>query len=303
MAVQREDVIRAMRTFSIEVTPSLADKVGSFAEHLWPGTHVNVTWLAGSDAEETVAVCERLRREGFEPVPHIAARNLESLAHLERMLDALASRARVTEALVIGGGLDTPRGPFHPTMQALDSGLLAHYGINRVGVAGHPEGSPDIAPRALMDALAEKNAWARDTGTAVHLETQFCFDPAGVLAWERRIREAGNRLDIHVGVPGLASLKTLLKFARMVGVGPSMRMLTRQARNLAKLLVVQAPDRLIAGLAPAMANDPDCRITRLHFYPFGGFARTAEWANAVAAGQIVPAGDGFQLGAPLDCAS
>ena len=181
--------------------------------------------------------------------------------------------------------------------------LGRHEARQRVGVAGHPEGSPHIAPRVLMDALAEKNAWARDTGTAVHLETQFCFDPAGVLAWERRIREAGNRLDIHVGVPGLASLKTLLKFARMVGVGPSMRMLTRQARNLAKLLVVQAPDRLIAGLAPAMANDPDCRITRLHFYPFGGFARTAEWANAVAAGQIVPAGGGFQLGAPLDCAS
>ena len=306
MAVTKAQVVSLLAGFSVEVTPASAAKVEAFSAHLAPGTTINVTFLPGSDIRDTIEICARLRREGFNPVPHIAAHSLESAAHLERFLDGLATHAQVDEALVIGGGVDRPVGPFANTMQVLTSGLLERHGISRIGVAGHPEGSPDIPEAEIAAALAEKNAWARETGADVYIETQFCFEADVIVAWERRIRSAGNTLPIHTGLPGLATLKTLLKFAQMSGVGPSIRVLTRQARNIAKLLMVQEPDFVVASLAEAVANDPDSLLRKVHFYPFGGLAKTAAWVNAAADGRIEPnPKGGFSIhdGDPLRVAS
>lgn len=280
------DVIALMRGFSVETTPASAAKVASFAEHLALGTTVNVTFLPGSEIDDTIAVATRLRAEGFEPVPHIAARSITDAAMLDRILGRLREEAGVTQVLTIAGGLERPLGPFASTMDMLDTGLFEGRGMTRIGVAGHPEGSPDIDETGLRDALLWKNRFAAEHGIEMYIETQFCFDAAAIIAWDKRIRSWGNTLPIHLGVPGLATLKTLLKFAQMSGIGPSIRVLTRQARNLAKLMLVQAPDRLILDLAAYKATDPDCGIERLHFYPFGGLAKTAEWANTVAAGDF-----------------
>lgn len=278
------DVVALMRGFSVETTPASSAKVASFADHLAVGTTVNVTFLPGSDPADTIAVAGRLRREGFEPVPHIAARSVSDTAMLDRFLGRLVDEAGVTQTLVIGGGLNRPVGAFASSMDLLSTGLFEAHGIRRIGVAGHPEGSPDIDMTGLKDALLWKNRFAAERGLEMYIETQFCFDAATIIAWDKMIRGWGNTLPIHLGVPGLATLKTLLKFAQMSGIGPSIRVLTRQARNLAKLMLVQAPDRLILDLAAYQANDPDCGIEKLHFYPFGGLAKTAEWANALAAG-------------------
>ena len=280
------DVITLVDGFSVETTPASAAKVASFADHLPQGTTVNVTFLPGSDIADTIAVATRLRRAGFEPVPHIAARSIADNAMLDRTLGRLTDEAGVTQALVIAGGLDHPLGAFASSMDLLATGLFEAHGIRKIGVAGHPEGSPDIDETALKDALLWKNRFAAERGLEMYIETQFCFDAAAIIAWDKRIRGWGNTLPIHLGVPGLATLKTLLKFAQMSGIGPSIRVLTRQARNLAKLMLVQAPDRLMLDLAAYKAQDPDCGIEKLHFYPFGGLAKTAEWANAVAAGDF-----------------
>lgn len=278
------DVMALMSGFSVETTPASAAKVASFADHLTPGTTVNVTFLPGSDIDDTIAVAVRLRREGVEPVPHVAARSIADAAMLDRYLGRLADEAGVTQALAIAGGVDRPLGPYASSMEMLATGLFEARGIRRIGVAGHPEGSPDIDETALKDALLWKNRFAAERGLDLYIETQFCFDAGAIIAWDKRIRGWGNTLPIHLGVPGLASLKTLLKFAQMSGVGPSIRVLTRQARNLAKLMLVQAPDRLVLELAAYKAGDPECGIEKLHFYPFGGLARTADWANALVAG-------------------
>jgi len=282
-----QDVKALLAGFSVETTPASAAKVASFADHLSPGTTVNVTFLPGSDIDDTIAVAIRLRDEGFEPVPHVAARSIADDAMLDRYLGRLKDKAGVTQALAIAGGLERPVGAFASSMDMLATGLFEAHGITRIGVAGHPEGSPDIDQTALKDALLWKNRFAAERGLDMYIETQFCFDAAVIIAWDKRIRDWGNELPIHLGVPGLATLKTLLKFAQMSGIGPSIRVLTRQARNLAKLMLVQAPDKLMLDLAAYKTGDPDCGIEKLHFYPFGGLAKTAEWANAVAAGDFV----------------
>lgn len=299
MTVGMSDIQALMQGFSVETTPGSAAKVENFGALLPAGTTVNVTQLPGTDLADTIAVAKRLRDEGMEPVPHIAARSLRDEDELARYLDGLVSAAGVTEVLVIGGGVDKPVGSFSETMDVLRSGRLEGAGISKVGVAGHPEGSPDIPEAAVAEALAAKNAWARETGIETYIETQFCFDAGAILKWEKTIRAAGNELPIHIGVPGLATLKTLLKFAQVSGIGPSMRVLTRQTRNIARLLTVQAPDRLLVGLAEGLAADPDCRIAHLHFYPFGGLAKTVAWIDQVQAGAFALNGKGGFDTAPL----
>ena len=296
MQVTIEQIQQAAAHWSIEVTPAGAAKIDSFADCLDPGTTINVTFLPGSDPMDTVEVAERLHNEGMNPVPHLAARSLRDTDQLDTLLAAYTSRCGVNEVLVIGGGVDHPVGAFSDSMQVLETGLIQRYGIQNVGVAGHPEGSPDITQSEIADALAAKNRLAKRDGLKMYIETQFCFEADIVLAWERDVRAAGNALPIRIGIPGPATIKTLFRFAQISGIGPSMRFISKQARNVAKLMTVQSPHLLLADLAAGMSADPDCLIQHFHFYPFGGFARTAAYASAVANGdiRILPKG-GFDV--------
>jgi methylenetetrahydrofolate reductase (NADPH) len=296
MSVTVEAIAKAGANWSIEVTPTGATKIDSFAAVLAENTSVNVTFLPGTDPNETIAVAKRLSDEGMNAIPHIAARSLSDKDQLDGLLKRMTSEANVSEVLVIGGGVDKPVGAFDNTMQVLNTGLIQKYGISRIGVSGHPEGSPDIHDDALAQAIADKNAFAVSEGLSLYMETQFCFDAAAVLSWERAIREAGNALPIRVGIPGPATIKTLFRFAQISGIGPSMRFIAKQARNVAKLMTVQSPHLLLAGLANGMSNAPTgedkCLIQHFHYYPFGGFAKTAAYADAVAKGHINLTKDG-----------
>ena len=286
MTLSIETIRRAAADWSIEVTPTGAAKIESFRECLAPGTTVNVTFLPGTDPSDTIAVAERLHNDGMRPVPHLAARSLRNADQLDELLTAFTTRCGVEEVLCIGGGVDNPVGDFSATIEVLESGLIQKHGIRHIGVAGHPEGSPDISDDEVATALSAKNDLAARDGLELYIETQFCFEADIVLDWERRVRGAGNRLPIRIGIPGPATIKTLFRFAQISGIGPSMRFVAKQAKNVAKLMTVQSPHLLIAGLAEGMAADEDCLIRHFHYYPFGGFARTAAYAGAIAEGRI-----------------
>ena len=286
MAATIEQIQAAASDWSIEVTPTGATKIDSFADCLAPGTTVNVTFLPGSDPMDTVAVAQRLHNDGMKPVPHLAARSLKDADQLDALLSAFTKQAGVSEVLVIGGGVDNPVGQFASSIEVLNTGLIQKYGINDIGVAGHPEGSPDISDDEIVEALALKNELAKRDGLNLYIETQFCFEADIVLAWEKSIRAAGNNLPIRVGIPGPATIKTLFRFAQVSGIGPSMRFIAKQAKNVAKLMTVQSPHILLDDLAEGMAADQECMIKHFHFYPFGGFAKTAAYAQAIADGQI-----------------
>jgi len=286
MTVTTEMIQNAGANWSIEVTPTGASKVESFADCLAPGTSVNVTFLPGSDPMDTIAVSKRLKDDGMNAIPHIAARSLKSAEQLDELVAAMTSQAGVDEVLVIGGGVDNPVGDFSSSMEVLATGILQKHGIQRIGVSGHPEGSPDISDAEIADALAWKNEFATKEGLQLYIETQFCFEADMVLDWERKIRADGNKLPIRVGIPGPATIKTLFRFAQISGIGPSMRFVAKQAKNVAKLMTVQSPHLLLAGLAEGMANDKDCLVQHFHYYPFGGFVKTAAYAGAIANGEI-----------------
>jgi methylenetetrahydrofolate reductase (NADPH) len=293
----KQQIIDLMSGFTAETTPGAAAKIADYRQHLRPGTTVYITFLPGSDFEETITVAKRLQQEGFNPVPHFAARSIPNRTFLERNLQRLQQEVGLTQALVIAGSVDKPVGEFSDAMQLLETGLFDRYGVSTIGVAGHPEGSPDIPDEAIKQALKWKNDFAERTGARLYVVTQFCFDAQPIIEWDQRIQAEGNSLPVYIGIPGLATLKTLLNHAKACGIGPSMRFLTKQARNLAKLMTVSAPDRLVTELARYRGNADKCGVAGVHMYPLGGLRKSAKWSYAVIDGEFTLAKDskGFSV--------
>jgi methylenetetrahydrofolate reductase (NADPH) len=273
---------------SLEVTPrEVAKKPGLLRETLPAGTRVYSTFLPNTPFSDTVRAAASLVEQGMRPVPHIAARNVADEAELDRMVGELAD-AGVRELLVIGGSLSQPRGTITESMQVLRSGVLERHGIERIGVAGHPEGNPDIGDEALATAVREKNAFAATSDCEVYLLTQFCFAAEPIVAWERRLREQGNRLPVQVGLPGLSSPVKLVKFGLACGVGASLKVLRKQSGGVLKLArtPVYYPDQTMLGLAAALQRDPAGLISGVHFFPFGAVEETADWIRRIGGGRF-----------------
>jgi methylenetetrahydrofolate reductase (NADPH) len=264
---------------SIEVTPKASAELAELAGLLAPATSVYVTALPGADLDDLVTAARRVRDAGHEPVPHIPARAIAGRDGLDRLLGALAAEAGVVDVLVVGGSAKEQAGEYSSSIEILESGLLERHGIVRAGVAGHPEGTPDIPPESVRASLAAKNAFALDHGIELRIVTQFALASDPYLAYERRIRDAGNRLPVIAGLPGVTSPATLVKYGMACGIGPSLEILRKQTGGLLKLATTRLwrPDDVARGIAEAAAADPQSLIRGLHVFPFGGLRRSAEW--------------------------
>ena len=274
-------VTQLLTDWTVEVTPGAAKKVDDFRNHLKLGTEVYIPYLPGSKFEDTIATAEKLKSEGMNPVPHLAARSIPSELWLKRNLETMKGHFGLNHVLLIAGDIDNPVGEFCDTIQILDTGLFERIEIPNIGVAGHPEGIPDIPEEQIQKALRRKNEYAKKTGSNVYITTQFVFEAEPVIDWERRIRMDGNELPIRIGIPGIATIKTLLSHARACGVGPSIKFLTKQARSVAKLMQPSSPDALILDLSRQRLNQ-DSLIRGVHVYPFGGLTKSAAWFSAVS---------------------
>jgi len=284
-----------VKGYSIETTVREAARVERFSELIPVGTRLYIVHVPGTNLQETVALAARLRKEGLEPVPHIIARRFESVPALDDFLGRLAGDG-VRQVLIVAGDVAKPPGPLESSLQILESGLLEKHQIRTIGVAGHPEGHRGISNDVLRDALRRKNAYARSTGAHVYIVTQFTFAAEPVIAWENSNAADIGHLPIAVGLPGLASAKTLLKFAMDCGVGASVQAFSKRAASLTRLLTVSTPDHTIVGLARNKESAPQSRVAGVHFFPFGGFQRTAEWANSIASGHFeITADDGLRV--------
>ena len=296
-----QNIQQFLTGFTAETTPGSAAKIPDFRHHLRPGTVVYITFLPGSDFNDTVAVASRLRNEGFIPVPHFAARSIPDEKTLDEYLARVCGEAGVDWVLCIAGAVDKPVGSYTDSTQLLDSGLFDRHGIRKIAVAGHPEGSPDMSDESIMSALRWKNAFAEKTDADLYVVTQFVFEAEPIIAWDKMLQAEGNRLPIHIGIPGLATLKTLLMHAKACGIGASMKFLTKQARNVTKLMVVNTPDKLVRNLSSYVADDPESGIAGVHMYPLGGLRRSAAWSYAVTDGNFtLNEKGGFDLSVEID---
>jgi methylenetetrahydrofolate reductase (NADPH) len=287
-------VMAFMQGFSIEATRPDADELVALKSVLPAGTAVTLTAIPRRPHSELIAGATRLRAQGFEPIPHLAARSVSSHGALDDLLSRLSALAGVRRVLAIGGDSERAEGPFNSAIELIESGLLQRYRIVEVGIAGYPEGHPRLPPETLDRALAAKIEAAGQTGLGITIVTQFAFDPVAILIWVRRLRDLGIEHPVRIGMAGPSDLSTLLRYARRCGVRASAQGLTRQAGLIKHLLGVSTPAAIIRPLAEAQAQvqaqvQANGQLGRVaaHFFSFGGAAATARWAKAVAAGRIV----------------
>ncbi len=279
--------------YSIEVMPRTAEKVENFRDLLPAGTRVYIAHIEGTSIDDMVATARRLAEDGYPVMPHFPARIIKDKATLADWIARYQGEAGVEQALLLAGGVAKPHGDFDSSMQLLETGLFGQAGFTRLHVAGHPEGNKDIDPdgsdKNVMDALRWKQAFNDRSDAQMALATQFAFEAKPVIAWADALTKAGIDLPIHIGVAGPAKLQTLVKFAIACGVGPSLKVLQKRAKDVTKLVLPFEPTEFITELAAHKAANPDFNIERVHFFPLGGIKTNATWAINHGGRSAVPA--------------
>ena len=167
---------------SVEIS-SRGHQIAELREHFADGTDVTITFLPGDNYRHNVETAAALRRAGFNPVPHIAAREMASREALDDFLARARGEADVSRILLIAGDVAAAKGPFKSTRDVCASGLIEAHGIASVSVAGHPEGHPFLELPDALKGLKAWRDWGRQTGTRVDVVTQFCFESTPILQW------------------------------------------------------------------------------------------------------------------------
>jgi methylenetetrahydrofolate reductase (NADPH) len=267
--------------YSIEVIPRSAAKIESFKDILPKNTRVYIAHLETEDIAAMVATAKRLNDEGFTVMPHIPARIIQNQAMLSNWISMYQNEAGVDEALLLAGGSKEPVGDFNSSIQLIESGLFDKAGFKRLHIAGHPEGSIDIDPSGGMQNVSEALSWKQEfskrTDASMGIATQFCFDADVVKKWSDNIKENGIDIPIHIGIAGPAKLQTLLKFSIECGIGASMKVLTKRAKDITKLLLPYKPTQILNKLAEYKSKEPEFNIEQVHFFPIGGIKQTVDW--------------------------
>ena len=271
--------------YSMEVIPKTVAKTDSFGDILPKSTRVYLAHLKGEGIEQMVAAAKRLHHEGFTVMPHIPARVIKNQAMLSDWLSMYQNEAGVNEALLLAGGSHEPIGDYGSSIQLIESGLFDKAGFKRLHIAGHPEGNKDIDPdggiKNVSEALSWKQEFLKRTDAKMAIVTQFCFDANVVKKWADDIKDNGIDIPIHIGIAGPAKLQTLLKFSVECGIGSSMQILTKRAKDITKLLLPYKPTQVLKDLAEYKAKDPKFNIEQVHFFPFGCIKQTSDWVREV----------------------
>ena len=182
---------------SVEVS-SRGHQLGELQDHFPPGTDVTITFLPGDNYRHNVETAAVLRRAGFNPVPHVAAREMPSLEALDDFLARLQGEADVTRIVLIAGDVAAAKGPFKSSHDVRASGSIEAHGMAQVSVAGHPEGHPYLAVAATFGGLEAWRDWGQQTRIRVDVVTQFCFESAPILAWIGELEARRIKLPVIV---------------------------------------------------------------------------------------------------------
>ena len=275
---------KVTNNFSIEVMPRTAAKIIDFSAILPEGTYVYIAHLEGSDIQSMIRTADRLNKLKFNVVPHFPARLIENRSVLEKWVKNY-SDIGIDKALILAGSSTSQIGDFKSSMDLLSTGLFDKYKFSEIFCAGHPEGNKDIdiggSDSNLMDAIKWKNDFAKRTQIKLSLTTQFCFEVEPIRAWEKRLDAENITIPINIGVAGPAKLQNMIKFALMCGVGPSIKVLEKRAKDLTKLILPYSPRQFLLELSTYIEENTKSNIQSVHFFPLGGIKKTTEFLDEI----------------------
>ncbi|MFT4923665.1 MAG: methylenetetrahydrofolate reductase (NADPH) [Haloarculaceae archaeon] len=251
------------------------DSFGEQMEHLPDGAAITITASPTLGLEATIEWSEKAAGEGYEIIPHVAARYVEDREHLDEIASRLTAKG-ITDIFVPGGDREEPIGEFTSAYELLVALDELGYDFDEVGITGYPEGHEFLDDETLAESMAEKSPYA------TYITTQICYDPDTIGAWIETIRDRGVDLPVEVGIPGVMKYQRLINVSRKVGVGDSVRFLRKTSGILGFIRQFigsrgkYTPDDLVEGLE-AYAADPEYGIRGIHIYTFNQVPDTESW--------------------------
>jgi len=277
----KEKIISLIDGFTIELNPKVRHKINSIP--LEKKNNVYITYLPDASENDILETIEFVSKNDLTPITHLPARTMKNLDHVRQFLSQVRERTDSKKILVIGGG-GNQLGKITSSLEILNSGLLEENDFNEIGIAGHPEGSPDISQETIDNFLNDKFELTKTKGLNLELVTQFFFDAAPFINWCEELTKKKITIPVRVGFPGPASFKTLLNFGLMSGVGNSINFLKKNSSKVSDLLTKTSNDEMLISLAEfANKNSP---LKSFHCFPFGGFEKTCLWLNELQNGEF-----------------
>jgi|TARA_A100001011_G_scaffold395675_1_gene491398 methylenetetrahydrofolate reductase (NADPH) len=277
----KEKIISLIDGFTIELNPKVRHKINSIP--LEKKNNVYITYLPDASENDILETIEFVSKNNLTPITHLPARTMKNLDHVRQFLSQVRERTDSKKILVIGGG-GNQLGQITSSLEILNSGLLEENNFNEIGIAGHPEGSPDISQETIDNFLNDKFELTKTKGLSLELVTQFFFNAAPFINWCEELTKKKITIPVRVGFPGPASFKTLLNFGLMSGVGNSINFLKKNSSKVSDLLTKTSNDEMLISLAEfANKNSP---LKSFHCFPFGGFEKTCLWLNELQKGEF-----------------
>ena len=283
--MSNEAVKNFLDGFSVEVTPKAASKIENFEDYVTSGTLIYIAHIEGTPIDEMVATAKKINDQGFCPMPHFPARIIKDKKVLNDWISRYKNEANVSNALLIAGGANKPYGEYDSSIQLIESELFDKANFSNLHIAGHPEGSLDIDPdgstKNVDHALSWKNEYSKRTDAKMAITTQFSFDADAVISWANSVKASGVDIPIHIGIAGPAKLQTLLRYSLECGVGASIKIIQKRAKDLTKLLLPYKPTTIISQLAEYKDKNPDFNIEKVHFFPLGGVKQVSDFVKEI----------------------
>jgi len=239
-------------------------------------TRITITCSPKWGIERTLEYAASVIGAGYRVVPHLAARQVADKRELRDLVERLTDLG-VRDLFVIGGDAPQPAGAFDSAGSLLDALAETGHEFETIGVACYPEGHPSIAGDQLLGALRLKQQHA------TYMVSQLCFDTAALTGWLRDARARGITLPLHVGLAGPLKARKLMELSVRIGVGSSIRYLTKQHGLVTSMLRGDSyrPETLLDDLGRV----PDIEalsIKGIHLYSFNQVIDTIDWQRRIA---------------------
>ena len=247
--------------------PGIEDKLDSLPSDMY----LAVTCSPTKGVDETLELSEKLIERGFKVTPHIASKCVSGEKHLEAIIKKL-DELGIESIFVPGGDRPEPMGDFNNALDLLKALKKLGHNLNKIGMAAHPEGHPDVSDEILMEALEEKK------DLADFIVTQMCFDAEILNDWMNQIHNKGIELPVWVGLPGVIERGRLLKTSLRIGVGDSLRFLRKKSQVATELMKssIYNPDDLVRDITEQIDIN-DSRLAGYHIYCFNQIETTEKW--------------------------
>ena len=237
---------------------------------------ITITSSPRRGIDATLALAERLAAQGYDVVPHVAARLVRDAAHLKEVVSRVTALGG--NVFIVAGDSREAAGAYPDSVSLLAAIAAETPGLHNVGVTGYPESHSFIDDDLTIQAMWDKRR------LATYIVSNLCFDVRVIKKWVTRVRKRGVQLPIYVGMAGVTDPAKLLRVSTRIGITDSARFLRVHSNWLMRMVSPGGydPSRFVPGLMPDLAL-PERNVAGLHVFTFNELEPTEKWRQEMLA--------------------